>query len=289
MSRVGGQFETALGWSRRPASLSTRAALCGLALVVFAAPLVVVLSGAFDADADAGHLRLWPRRPTLLNFTVAGERGVWGYLAHSLLIVGLGLALQLAVSVCAAYSLAFHRFRGRAAVLLLFLLTMMLPEAVLAIPLSVVIGDLPVLHVSLKGTVFGVVLPVGLWGFAILVMTEFFKEVPAEIIDAARIDGVGELRLLWNIVLPLSRSAVGVLTIFGYLMIWNQYLLPLLVANDQSDYTLTVALAVLRDDSRVGPGVTLAGSLLALVPSLVVYLLLQRSLVRGITAGATKG
>jgi multiple sugar transport system permease protein len=115
------------------------------------------------------------------------------------------------------------------------------------------------------------------------------KQIPREIIEAARLDGVGDLRMLWQVVLPLSRAALGVATVFGFIMIWDQYLLPLIVANDQSDYTITVALSVLRQDAMVGPGVVLAGSVIALVPSLIVYLLLQRSFVRGITAGATKG
>ncbi|MGP3979634.1 carbohydrate ABC transporter permease [Streptomyces sp. KR80] len=293
ISRHGSQadrFDTALGWTPRlgPA-LVLRIALCTLALFIFAAPFLVILSGTFDAHAKTTSLSLLPGDITLQNFQVAQHRGVWGYFANSLVVAGGGLLLQIAVSVLAAYALARHRFRGQALVLSLFLLTMMLPEEIIAVPLSLVIGELPVLGISLKGTLLGIVLPVGLWGFSILVMAEFMKEIPAEIEEAARLDGVGEMRMLWQIILPLCRPALGVIGIFGFLMIWDQYLLPLIAANDPSDYTLTVALSIMRTDPIVGSGAVLAGALIALLPSLVVYFCLQGSMIRGITAGATKG
>lgn len=289
-TRPDTRFDTALGWSPRPGpALALRALLCALALFVFAAPFLIILSGAFSEHAQASRLSLFPRDTTLQNLAVADERGIWGYFANSLIIAGGGLLLQMTASVLAAYALARRRFRGRALVMGLFLLTMMLPEEIIAVPLSLVLGDLPLLGISLRGTVLGVILPVGAWGFSVLVMTEFMKEIPREIEESARLDGVGELRMLWQIVLPLCRPALGVIGIFGYLMIWDQYLLPVIAADGPDDYTLTVALAILRADVTVGSGVVLVGALIALVPSLIVYFCLQGSLVRGITAGATKG
>ncbi|ADB33985.1 binding-protein-dependent transport systems inner membrane component [Kribbella flavida DSM 17836] len=287
---MSSQFDTALGWSPRlGVGKVLRILLCAVVLFVFAAPFLTIFAGAFNKTTDSTQVTLYPQDPTLLGFQIAGEKGIWGYFLNSLVIVGGGLLLQLTVSVLAAYALARRKFRGHTVVMLLFLLTMMLPEEVIAVPLSQVLAELPFLGISLKGSVFGVILPVALWGFTILIMTEFMKEIPREIEEAARLDGVGELRMLWVIVLPLSKPVLGVATIFGFMMIWDQYLLPLIAADDPSDYTLTVALSVLRSDGTVGPGVLLAGALIALVPSLVVYLLMQRSLIRGITAGATKG
>jgi len=193
------------------------------------------------------------------------------------------------VCTLAAYALARHRFRGQALIMMLFMMTLMLPEEVIAIPLSLVLGDVPVLHLDLKGTVWGVILPLGAWGFSVMMLTEFMRDIPDEIEEAARLDGVGELRMLWQIVLPLCRPALGVAGVLGFIMIWDQYLLPLIAAKDPTDYTVTVALATLRTDPVVGSGVVLAGAVIALIPSLIVYLLLQRSLVTGIAAGATKG
>lgn len=284
------RLDTALGWSPRPSvALGMRVLLCTLALFVFTAPFVTILAAAFDDNSESTQLRFWPDNPTLQNFAVAGNKGIWGYFFNSLVIVGGGLLLQISVSVLAAYALARRKFRGQALVLGAFLLTMMLPEEVIAIPLSLVIGDLPGLGLSLKGSALGVILPVGLWGFSIFVMSEFMKEIPVEIEEAARLDGVGDLRMLWQVVLPLCRPALGVIGIFGFIMVWDQYLLPLIAAKDPGDYTLTVALSVLRSDFEVGPGVVIAGAVIALVPSLTVYLCLQSSMIRGITSGAVKG
>ncbi|HEY8984222.1 MAG TPA: carbohydrate ABC transporter permease [Streptomyces sp.] len=284
------RFDTALGWSDRPGvAWALRVLLCLIALGVFAVPFVTVFAGAFTTNPSGSALTFLPHHPTLLNFEVAGERGIWDYFTNSLVIAGGALLLQLTVSVLAAYALARHRFRGQALVMTLFMLTMMLPEEVIAIPLSLVLGHVPVLGVDLKGTVWGVILPLGAWGFSIMLLTEFMKDIPTEIEEAARLDGVGEFRMLWQVILPLCRPALGVAGVLGFVMIWDQYLLPLIASKDPTDYTVTVALSILRTDPEVGSGVLLAGAVIALVPSLIVYLLLQRSLVTGIAAGATKG
>jgi multiple sugar transport system permease protein len=284
------RFDTALGWNDKPGVAWTlRILLCLIALAVFAAPFLTIFSGAFTTNPSGSSLSFLPHDSTLLNFRVAGERGIWDYLGNSLVIAGGGLLLQLVVCTLAAYALARHRFRGQALIMMLFMMTLMLPEEVIAIPLSLVLGDVPVVHLDLKGTVWGVILPLGAWGFSVMMLTEFMKDIPAEIEEAARLDGVGELRMLWQIILPLCRPALGVAGVLGFIMIWDQYLLPLIASKDPTDYTVTVALSILRTDPEVGSGVVLAGAVIALIPSLVVYLLLQRSLVTGIAAGATKG
>ncbi|MER6493810.1 carbohydrate ABC transporter permease [Streptomyces griseorubiginosus] len=284
------RFDTALGWNDKPGlAWGLRVLLCVIALAVFAAPFLTIFSGAFTTHPSGSSLSFLPHDTTLSNFKVAAAQGMWDYLGNSLVIAGGGLLLQLVVCTLAAYALARHRFRGQALIMMLFMMTLMLPEEVIAIPLSLVLGDVPVLHLDLKGTVWGVILPLGAWGFSVMMLTEFMRDIPDEIEEAARLDGVGELRMLWQIVLPLCRPALGVAGVLGFIMIWDQYLLPLIAAKDPTDYTVTVALATLRTDPVVGSGVVLAGAVIALIPSLIVYLLLQRSLVTGIAAGATKG
>lgn len=222
-----GQFDSALGWKPglRPSNV-IRFALCAVAFVVFAAPFVIIVSGAFDAFTSSTSIHLFPQKLSLESFRVAFDSGVLGYLRNSLVIAGGGLVLQVGVAILTSYALARHRFRGQSFVLLLFLLTMMLPEEVIAIPLSQVIGDVGGTGLDLRGTPFGVILPVAVWGFSILVMTEFMKDIPLEIEEAARLDGCGELRMLWTVILPLCKPVLGVVTIFGFMMIWDQYLLP---------------------------------------------------------------
>jgi multiple sugar transport system permease protein len=285
------QLDTALGLGsiRGPIGRIVKVALYALVVFIFAGPLVALLVSAFGRVTDPTKLTLIPHDLTLDNFRDAFDQGVLRYLANSLIVVGGGLLLQIAVSVSAAYALARKQFPGVRLVLLLILATMMLPEEILAIPLSLVLADVPVIHVNLVGSLAGMIVPLGAWAFAILVMTEFMRDVPLELEEAARIDGAGEMRILWSVILPVCRPALGVLGIFGFTMIWDQYVLPLLVAQDSRQFTLALALRSLRADDQVGTGVMIAAALLALLPSVVVFLALQRQFMRGLTSGAIKG
>ncbi|MEV4109252.1 carbohydrate ABC transporter permease [Nonomuraea sp. NPDC049695] len=285
------RFDSALGLESRkgPVAVAGKVLIYGFMVVVFTGPLVGLLVSAFSKTLDPTSFSLWPDEFTLENFVQAKEKNVYLYLLNSFIVVGFGLLLQMLVSVFAAYSLARKKFRGMTVVLLLMLTTMMLPEEIIAIPLSLVLSDMPLLHVNLIGTYAGMILPVGAWGFSILVMTEFMKEVPVELEEAARIDGAGELRIFATIIVPLCRPALGVIGVFGFTMIWDQYLLPLIVAPESSMWTLPIALRSLRSDEEVGIGVLLAASLLALLPSIIAFLAFQRQFMRGLTSGAIKG
>ncbi|MCF6474005.1 carbohydrate ABC transporter permease [Nonomuraea sp. MG754425] len=285
------RFDSALGLESRRGPLATagKIIIYSLMVIVFTGPLVGLLMSAFNKTLDPTSFSLWPDEFTLENFIQAQDKNVYLYLLNSFIVVGFGLLLQVLVSVFAAYSLARKKFRGMTFVMLLMLTTMMLPEEIIAIPLSLVLADLPVLHLNLIGTYAGMILPVGAWGFSILVMTEFMKEVPVELEEAARIDGAGELRIFATIILPLCRPALGVIGVFGFTMIWDQYLLPLIVAPESDMWTLPIALRSLRSDEEVGIGVLLAASLLALLPSIIAFLAFQRQFMRGLTSGAVKG
>jgi multiple sugar transport system permease protein len=285
------RFDTALGLESRRGPVMTVAkfVVYALMVIVFTGPLVGLLVSAFSKTLDPTSFSLWPDEFTLENFIQAAHKNVYRYLFNSFVVVGFGLLLQMLVSVFAAYALARKKFRGMTIVMLIMLATMMLPEEIIAIPLSLVLADMPLLHIDLIGTYAGMILPVGAWGFSILVMTEFMKEVPVELEEAARIDGAGELRTFFTIILPLCRPALGVIGVFGFTMIWDQYLLPLIVAPESSMWTLPIALRSLRSDEEVGIGVLLAASLLALLPSIIAFLAFQRQFMRGLTSGAIKG
>lgn len=284
-------FDSALGLEARrgPAARLAKVVIYSAMVIVFTGPLVGLLMSAFSKTLDPTSFSLWPDEFTLENFIQAKDKNVYLYLLNSFIVVGFGLLLQMLVSVFAAYSLARKKFRGMTFVMLLMLTTMMLPEEIIAIPLSLVLADMPLLNVNLIGTYAGMILPVGAWGFSILVMTEFMKEVPVELEEAARIDGAGELRIFATIIVPLCRPALGVIGVFGFTMIWDQYLLPLIVAPESDMWTLPIALRSLRSDEEVGIGVLLAASLLALLPSIIAFLAFQRQFMRGLTSGAVKG
>jgi multiple sugar transport system permease protein len=283
--------------SRRPRSsrkrVSTPARWLAYALVVavFAGPYWGMLSTALSsATVRPGTLVLWPQDPTLKHFVFAfRDIGVWRYLLNSSIVVAFGLVLQVTVSAFAAYALARKRFTGAAVVSLLILSTMMLPEEVIAIPLYLVLGKLPVLNISLLNSYVGMIVPVAGWAFSIFVLTEFMREIPIELEEAARIDGAGDLQIFFRVILPLSTPALGTIAIFGFIMIWDQYLLPLIVVNNEKLYTLPVMLSHMRVDPTIPPNVFVVITVLAMLPSIVVYLALQRYFQRGLTAGAVKG
>jgi multiple sugar transport system permease protein len=285
------RLDTALGLSgaRGPLAVLLKVVLYAVVLFAFAGPLLALLISAFSPVTDPTKLSLVPKSFTFANFTAAFDQGVLRYLLNSLIVVGGGLLLQILVSVSAAYALARKKFPGIRLVLLLILSTMMLPEEILAIPLSLVLADVPIVHVNLIGTLAGMIIPVAAWAFSILVMTEFMRDVPMELEEAARLDGAGDLRIFWSVVLPLCRPALGVIGIFGFNMIWDQYILPLLVATDSHQFTLALALRSLRADEQVGTGVLIASALLALLPSVIAFLAMQRQFMRGLTSGAIKG
>ena len=285
------RLDTALGLGavRGPVGVAVKTVLYAVVVFVFAGPLVALLVSSFSPVTDPTRLTLIPHHVTLANFTTAFDLGVLRYLVNSLIVVGGGLLLQILVSISAAYALARKKFPGLRLVMLLILSTLMLPEEILAIPLSLVLADVPVVHINLVGTLAGMIVPVGAWAFSILVMTEFMKDVPLELEEAARLDGAGDLRIFWSVVLPLCRPALGVIGIFGFTMIWDQYMLPLLVAQDASQFTLALSLRSLRADEQVRTGVLIASALLALLPSVITFLALQRQFMRGLTSGAIKG
>ena len=269
-----------------------RIVLYVILIVVFVGPFWAIVMTAFSGQSiKPGQLLLLPVSPTLDNFRIAlTDLQVWRYLLNSLIVVVAGTALQVTVSALAAYALARKKFRGAAVVTLLILCTMMLPEEIIAIPLYLVTQQrLPIIDASIYNTYLAMILPVVGWAFSIFMLTEFMRAIPTELEDAARIDGANEWQIFMNVIVPLVRPALGTVTIFGFIMIWDQYLLPLIVVNDRDLYTIPVVLGSLRVDETITPNVFIAATMLAMVPSIVVYLLLQSQFNRGIMAGAVKG
>lgn len=260
-------------------------------ILVFVTPLWSIVAAAVSGQTPRqGELVLVPPELTLSNIVETWTSGrIARYFLNSLVMAGIGLPLQVTVSAFAAYALARKKFRGAAVVSLLVLSTMMMPEEVIAIPLYLVLSDVPPFGVSLLNSYAGLILPVAGWAFSIFVMAKFMREVPIEMEEAARIDGAGDLTIFWHIMLPTVRPALGTVAVFGFLMIWDQYLLPLIVASDTSMFTLQIALLNLRQDDMIPLGIVMSAALLALLPSVIVYLALQRYFESGITAGAVKG
>jgi multiple sugar transport system permease protein len=286
---------TALGW-RGPRRASVRKLLkalaCVLVALLFLLPLWTLVASAFSGQQlKLGQVSVLPSHPTLHNLTTAWHYRVAHGLMNSAIVVVVGLTLQVALSTLAAYALARKHFRGASVVMLLILVTMMMPEEIIAIPTYLVLGKIqqPFTGGTLVNSYGGLILPLVGWALPIYVMTGFMRGIPIELEEAARIDGAGELGVFFRIILPLCRPALATCAVFGFLMIWDQYLLPLLVAQAPNMYTLTLIVTGLQNSQELGQGVKLAAALILMVPSVCVYLLLQRFFTRGLFAGSVKG
>ena len=289
------------GGSRSPLAGSRRAMLVrrtlrllgyAVALAVFLVPLWSMVATALSyAQSELGRTFLWPQGLTGNNFSTAWSYGVGRGLLNSAVMEVFGLSLQLAVSSLAAYALARKRFRGAAVVMLVIMATMMMPDEVIAIPLYLVIGKIPepFTHGTLLDSYGGLILPLVGWALPIYILTGFMKRVPRELEEAARVDGAGDLRIFLRIVLPLCKPALGTCAVFGFLMIWDQYLLPLLVVQTPSMNPLTVVVTSLQSSDELPDGVRLAAATILMIPSILFYLCLQRLFERGLFSGSVKG
>ena len=271
--------------SRRGGRVALRVVLFLVVLGIFVVPLWSMVSTAVSGGApQLGQVYLWPHGLSGFNFSTAWRFGMGRGLLNSAIVEVIGLTLQITVSAFAAYALARKRFRGASLVLLVILATMMMPEEIIAIPLYLVLGK-----ISLLDNFGGLALPLVGWALPIYVLTGFMKRIPVELEEAARVDGAGDLRIFFQLIVPLSLPALGTCAVFGFLMIWDQYLLPLLVAQSPKMSTLTLVVTSLQASQEQGEGVRLAAAVVLMVPSVLVYLGLQRLFERGLLSGSLKG
>jgi multiple sugar transport system permease protein len=200
-----------------------------------------------------------------------------------------GWLIQLVIDVAAAYALSKLRPVFGKVVLGLMLASLMLPSAALLVPAYLTVTDVPLFGVNLLNTPWALWLPAAANAFNIYVLKRFFDQIPNDLLDSASLDGAGRLRVLWSIVLPLSRPVLGVVSIFAIIGIWKDFLWPMLVLQDTDKQTLSVALSRLSNTSQIPPTEMMAGLVIASIPMIVIFLIFQRSIIGGLSAGSMKG
>jgi multiple sugar transport system permease protein len=213
--------------------------------------------------------------------------GLATYFRNTIVVVLGAWLIQLAVDVPAAYALSKLRPKLGNLVLGLMLATLLLPASALLVPTYLTVVDVPIVHRNLINTPWAIWLPAAANAFNIYLLKRFFDQLSDEIVDAATVDGAGPLRTLWSVVLPLSRPILAVVSIFAIVAAWKDFLWPLLVFPDPGQQTISVAL------QRVAPDVPtnylIAGLVLAGVPMVAAFLVFQRQILAGLTAGSLKG
>ena len=256
--------------------------------LLIAVPFLMILINSFKSPADyntGGPLQL----PTHLYFD--GIVNFWNRVAfpqklwNSIFISGMVSILAIIISVLNAYALGIGRVKARLWIIVLFLLANMVPQEALLYPLYSMFKA-----VGLYDNVWSVIIifTVIQSAFGTYLLSSVYGTFPKEILEAASLDGASRWTILWRVIVPISRPTLSVLLIFFFIWTWNEFLIPLtfLVSNDNQ--TVPVAISVLQGDRLMDVTTTSASALLGLLPTLVFFLIFQRTLTRGITAGAVK-
>ncbi|MET0232288.1 MAG: carbohydrate ABC transporter permease [Rhodanobacteraceae bacterium] len=250
-------------------------------------PLVWMLSVSFMAPGEASTLPppLLPKSATFANYRELFERaGMGRYLANSLLVASAITLLSLALNLAAGYAFAKLRFEGRDRLFRTLLTALVIPAQVAMIPLFLIMKWL-----HLVNTYGGVIVPAMSTVFGIFLVRQYARSIPDELLEAARIDGAGEWRIFATIVLPLLKPIVVTLAIFTFLGSWNDFMWPLIVLSDAAWQTAPVALAGLSREHVQDNELMMAGSVVTVLPVLVLFLVLQRQYIEGLLLGSVKG
>ncbi|MDT0170471.1 carbohydrate ABC transporter permease [Pseudarthrobacter sp. BRE9] len=203
---------------------------------------------------------------------------------NSFLVAVSGAVLTTVVSLLSAYAFARLQFKHRDKLFLVFLGTLVLPQEVLVIPLYIMMNKLDMVN-SLPA----LIVPFAFGAFGAFLIRQFLLSLPVEFEEAARIDGAGSIRILWSVILPLVRAPLAVVAVFSFIDYWSSFLWPLIVINDVSQATIPLGLSMFSGERGTDWGPLMAAATLAVIPSLLVVILLQRQLVKGVSMGGFGG
>jgi len=255
------------------------------ALTIF--PLLWMLAASFMAPGGANTLppRLWPESPTFEHYAALFERmNLARSLSNSAIVAVASTLLSLLVNSLAGYAFAKLRFHGRDRTFALLLGALVIPAQVGMLPLFLLLERL-----GLVNSLWSAIIPSIATVFGIFMVRQFALSVPDALLDAARIDGAGEFEIYRTIVLPLLKPILVTLAAFTFLSAWNDFMWPLIVLSDESKYTLPVALANLSGEHVQDTELMMAGAVITVLPTILVFLWLQRAYVRGVMMGGVKG
>lgn len=276
----------------RPLSRGVTYAFLIAAALLMIAPFLWSISTSLKQPGDvfAYPPRFLPDPVTFQNYVDVFTKLTFGrYFLNSVIVTGSVVILNVLFGTAAAYAFAKLRFPGRDAIFFLLLLTLMVPFQVNLIPLYKIMVEL---HKALPpigaDTYFGIVAPSAIQVFGIFLMRQFLRSIPDEILESARMDGASEWRILRSIVFPVARPGMATLAIFTFLGAWNDFLWPLIVTNSDEMRTMPVGLALLARKNASNWGDTMAGTVLTAAPLILMFLVLQRRFIEGLTAGSVK-
>ncbi len=274
--------------------------------LIVATPIIIALFTSFKSlqDISANPHTLLPREWTFENYVTAWNATPFGrYLLNSFIQSGVIVICQVVFSVLAAFAFSFLEFKGRDLIFYLILGSLMVPFQLTFIPNFIMVSELPERCFALLGetanlcnnvganTYFGLTVPFLASAFGVFLLRQFFLSLPKDLHDSARIDGAGNFRFLWQIVVPLSGGSISAFAIFSFLGAWSQYLWPLIITNETEMRTVQIGIRFFLANQERGTnwGALMAGAVIVLLPTLLIFLIANRQLVKGIAMTGLKG
>lgn len=272
---------------RRAAQRVANYALLSFAAVFFVIPFLILLTTSLTPlgetlFSDPPRLFAWPVS-LAAYFTAFEAVPMLTYLGNSLLYVVTIVPLSAAVCVLAGYAFGALEFSGRNVFFTMIIATMFLPAEVMLIPRFIVTTDL-----GMANEYLGIILPSLLTAFGTLIMRQAFAAIPRELRDAARIDGANEWQIFRRVMLPVVKPSIAIVAIFGFVNVWNDFLWPLVVLNDESKYPVALGIAYLAGIGSTDERSLAAGSVISIIPIVIFFLILQRQIMDGMK-GSVKG
>lgn len=256
--------------------------------IVFSGPFLWLLSTALKSSEEnifSYPPKLIPEHITFSNFTEVWHAIPMGsYFINSIIVAIVSIILNLVFSSLAAYPLARMDFKGKHVFFYLILSTMMIPFQVIMIPIFIICMKL-----NLTNTYLGLILPTSVSAFGIFLMKQAYADVPKELEETALIDGCNPFQIWWKIIIPLTKPAMATLAIFSFVASWSDFLWPLIILKDTSKYTLPVGISYLAGAFSANWRLISAGSVISILPILILFLFLQKFFIGGATEGAVKG
>ncbi|CAI6066534.1 carbohydrate ABC transporter permease [Cohnella sp. JJ-181] len=260
-------------------------ALLVLAALFFIFPFYWILTGAFKIQnvAVAYPPEWFPLAPTVQNFIDLFKNPVPRWTFNSFAVAAGEMLGVCIVASMAGYALAKKSFPGRNLIFILFVSAMALPKQVILVPLFTMLADFGWIN-----TYRGLILPAIGWPFGVFLMKQFAQTIPSELMEAAKMDGCGELRMFGTIMLPMLKPAIGALAIFTFVGGWNDYFSQLIMIRSTLMMTLPLGVATLQGEYTTPYGVLMAGAAIASLPMIAIFVLFQKAFTQGITMGAVK-
>lgn len=259
--------------------------LLAMGAFVMMVPLVYMVATSFKYPNEVYELNIIPHEPTLDNYTYIFKNtrfGIW--FVNSLITSTLVTVSVLFFDSLVGYTLAKFKFRGREFIFIAILTTLMIPTEMLIVPWYIMAKNFGWLN-----SYWGIMFPGLITGFGVFLMRQFFSGIPDDYIHAARIDGLNEFQIWWQVAMPLVTPALSALAIFTFLGNWTAFLWPLIATNDRGLYTVPVGLASFSGEFLSDWELIMTGATLATLPTLIVFIIFQRYIIRGVVLAGLKG